>query len=334
MSTEVQARVLNVQDAERAKGSASRYTLDHHTAAQPFMKIPSNDLRDLLSKPTRLGLTPATTPQQTPTPSGREAARLNELKAMKSVAQFGHLRICELARVVWPQARFAEQMARRTAARLVALGLLLERRNALGSKSLCVTRGGATWLDARGVEAQHTLDLSSVAGSTFFHRTLATRYLIERQVEGFQVAGEYQLLRRKTPFPIDGLVKALRKLPDGMVWRRKADGVATVELVEQEAAAKARQELEKCLRAAEYVGRSLDSEGQYRVGGLVFVFDRELSHPRRIMLAANSLWGHRPHAERAELERRVKLVAVELRDPLVWVSSRVVTLHDMRQKGI
>jgi len=267
-------------------------------------------------------------------PSGREAARLNELKAMKSVAQFGHLRICELARVVWPQARFGEQMARRTAARLVALGLLLERRNALGSKSLCVTRGGAAWLDARGVEAQHTLDLSSVAGSTFFHRTLATRFLVERQVQGFHVAGEYQLLRRKTPFPIDGLVKALRKLPDGLVWQRKADGVAFVELVEQEAAAKARQELEKCLKAAEYVGRSLDSEGRYRIGGLVFVFDRELNHARRILLAATSLWGDRPHAERAELEKRVKLVAVELRDPLLWVSSSVVTLHDLRQRGI
>lgn len=298
------------------------------------MKLPSTDLHGLLSKPTRPGPTRATTPRQAAMPSGREAARLNEFNAMKSVAQFGHLRICELARAVWPQARFGQQMAGRTAARLVEQCLLLERRNALGSKSLCVTRGGAAWLDARGVEAQHTLDLSSVAGSTFFHRTLATRYLIERQVEGFQVAGEYQLLRRKTPFPIDPLVKALRKLPDGLVWRPKVGGVATVELVEQEAAAKARQELEKCLKAAEYVGRPLDSEGRYRIGGLVFVFDKELNHARRILLAANSLWGHRPHAERAELERRVKLVSVELRDPLVWVSSSAVTLNDLRQRGV
>lgn len=111
-------------------------------------------------------------------------------------------------------------------------------------------------------------------------------------------------------------------------------GLAFVELVEQEAAAKARQELEKCLRAAEYVGRSLDSAGRYRIGGLVFVFDRDLNHARRILRAASSLWGDRPLAERAELEKRVKLVAVELRDPLVWVSSSVVTLHDLRQKGI
>lgn len=125
------------------------------------------------------------------------------------------------------------------------------------------------------------------------------------------------MLRRKTPFPIDALVKALRKLPDGMVWQRRADGTTSIELVEQEAAAKARQELEKCLRAAEYVGQALDAEGRYRIGGLVFVFDRELNHARRIALAAASLWGNRSQAESVALEKRVKLVAVELRDPLV-----------------
>lgn len=296
------------------------------------MKLPTNDLNGLLSKPT----TPKQAPKQRQAPrkSGREIARANELKSMQAVARFGHLRIAELARSVWPLARYGEQLARRTVARLVGQGLLLERRNALGSKSLCMTRGGAAWLDARGVEAQHTLDLSSVSGSTFFHRTLVTRYLIERQVEGFQVAGEYQLLRRKTPFPIDALFKALRKLPDGMVWQRRADGTASIELVEQEAAAKARQELEKCIRAAEFVGQSLDAEGRYRIAGLVFVFDRELNHARRIALAAASLWGNRSHAERVALEKRVKLVAVELRDPLVWVSSSTVTLHEWRQRGI
>lgn len=296
------------------------------------MKLPTTDLHGLLSKPT----TPNPAPQrrQTPKRSGREIARANELKAMRVVALFGHVRLSDLGRAVFPLARYSEQMARRTAARLVGQGLLLERRNALGSKSLCLTRGGAAWLEARGVDAQHTLDLSSVAGSTFFHRTLATRYLIERQVEGFQVAGEYQLLRRKTPFPMDPLVKALRKLPDGMVWQRRADGTASIELVEQEAAAKARPELEKCLRAAQYVGQALDVEGRYRIGGLVFVFDRELSHARRIALAASTLWGDRPQAERVALEKRVKLVAVELRDPLVWVSSSTVTLHDWRQRGI
>jgi hypothetical protein len=296
------------------------------------MKLQTNELRGLLNQP--LASTPKKRAHQAPKRCGRETARLNEFKTMKAVAQFGHLRVVELARIVWPHARFGEQVARRTAARLVVQGLLLARRNALGSRSLCITRGGATWLDARGIEARHTLDLSSVAGSTFFHRTLATRYLVERQIEGFQVAGEYQILRRKTPFPIEGLVKALRKLPDGLVWQRKPDGTVGVELVEQEATKKAKAELESCLRGAEFVGKPIDPAGLYRVSGLVFVFDRELNHAKRILLAANSLWGDRPHAERALLERRVKLVAVQLRDPLVWVSSTFTTLHDLRKRNV
>ncbi len=295
---------------------------------------PTEYLHGLLSKLAPANPSPSHRARATPRRSGRETARLNEHKVLRAVAQFGHLRIGELARAVWPQARYAEQLARRTVARLVASGLLLERRNALGSRSLCLTRGGAAWLELRGVAAQHTLDLSSVAGSTFFHRTLATRYLIERQVEGAQVVGEYQLLRRKAPFDVDAVMRAMRKLPDGMVWQRRASGPMDVELVEQEAAAKARQELEKCLKMAELVGRPLDARGLYRVGGLVFVYDRELNHARRILLAAASLWGDRPHAERVMLERRVKLVAVELRDPLVWVGSSTVTLHDLRQRGV
>ena len=47
--------------------------------------------------------------------------------------------------------------------------------------------------------------------------------------------------------------------------------------------------------------------------------------PSGFLLAATSLWGHRPLQERVTLERRVKLVAVALRDPLVWVGSSVTT---------
>jgi len=265
---------------------------------------------------------------------GREVARANEQKCLRAVSQFGHLRIAELARSVWPNARYGEQLARRTTRRLVQQGLLLERRNALASKSLCLTRVGATWLEARGFPAQHTLDLSSVAGPTFCHRVMATRYLIERQVTGSQVAGEYLILRRKLPFNISGLAKALRKLPDGLIWQRRADGTAGVEFVEQEAAPKARAEIEKCLRTAEYVGTALSADGAYRLSGVVFVYDQALNHSRRLLLAANSLWGARPASERVTLESRVKLVAVELRDPLLWVGSSVTTLHELRQRSV
>lgn len=299
------------------------------------MRLTSNEFTGLLSKPARtISTTPAKAPRAPAQRGGREVARSNELRCMKAVAYYGHLRIAELARAVWPTARYGEQVARRTARRLVEQGLLLERRNALASTSLCVTRAGAAWLELRGVTAQHTLDLSSVGGPTFFHRTMATRYLIERQLSGCQVAGEYLILRRALPFNIDGLAKALRKLPDGLVWQRRADGTVGVELVEQEAAPKARAEIEKCLRAAEFAGTKLPGEAPFTVTGVTFVYDRELNHAKRLLLAASSLWGARTAAERVTLEQRVKLVAVELREPLVWVGSSVTTLRELRQRGV
>lgn len=58
-----------------------------------------------------------------------------------------------------------------------------------------------------------------------------------------------------------------------------ADGSMGVELVEQEASAKARAELEKCLHAIELHGHRLDSRAMYRVAGVVF--DLEPNHAHR-----------------------------------------------------
>lgn len=297
------------------------------------MRISTSDIPGLLSsRPTAASNTVKLAAPRTErsSKSGREIARVNELNCVAAVARWGHLRIQEMARAVWPKAKFAEQLAARTARRLTKQGLLLERRNALGGRSLCLTRAGVAWLEVRGIEAQHTLDLTSVSGPTFFHRTFATRYLIERQNAGQNVAGEYLILRRKLPFKIDSLSRALRKLPDGFSWSRMPDGVMAVEIIEQEAASKARAELEKCLRAAAYVGTCLPGDAVYKLSAVVFVFDGSLSHARRILLAANALWGNMPVPERVALEKRVKLVAVELRPPLVWVRQRTITLHDFR----
>lgn len=299
------------------------------------MRLSNADLACLLTSAGRSSA-PAASRMQRPRANrcGREVARANELGCMRTVAAYGHVRIAELSRAVWPSARYGEQVCRRTVRRLVAQGLLLERRNALGSTSLCLTRAGAAWLELRGIPARHTMDLSSVSGPTFFHRTLATRYLIERQVAGSQVAGEYHILRRELPFSIDKVARALRKLPDGLVWQRDArDDSVAVELVEQEAAPKARAEIEKALRAATLVGTALSTDGRVRLGGIVFVYDRSLNHERRLLLAADSLWGGRSLGERTMLERSVKMVAVDLREPLVWVGSTSRTMHEVRSRS-
>jgi len=264
--------------------------------------------------------------------SGRDTARANEIRVGAAVAKYGHLRVAEIARVVWPGANYPEHMAQRTCRRLVIAGYLMARRNALGGTSYVLTRAGAGWLALHRIDARHTLELSSVGGATFIHRTLATRFLIERAIQGARVAGEYEMAKRSPPFSIEWLVKALKKLPDGIVWRQDSAGRIGFEWVEVENAAKPKTELLRLLRVAMYAGQTIDGERNARLTRLIIVFDAALNHASQLMRAADELWGDFSPERRAQYENSVHLVSVNLRAPLVWVSHASITLHEYRQR--
>ena len=188
---------------------------------------------------------------------GRAQASVNERKVMESLVLLGHARTAEISRLVWPRAAYPEQMCNRTLARLRTDSLILDRRNACGSRSWVVTRKGAAWLEARGVPARHTLDLSSVSGSSFAHRTLGSRFLVEQRIAGFSVAGEYQLAVGGLPFAIDSLCKRLGKASDGLYWRKGPDGKTLVRWLEVENSPKALGEIQRILAVAEHAGTTL-----------------------------------------------------------------------------
>lgn len=292
-----------------------------------------NDILAGLLGPARRASTQAQSPV-TPTRRarcGRVQAGVNELDCMKALALFGHARAAEIARLVWPKAAYAEQMASRTMARLRDAGLTLSRRNACGSHSWVVTRKGAAWLEERGVQARHTLDLSSVAGSSFAHRTLSSRFLIEQRLAGFAVAGEYQLAVGSQPFDIGPLCKKLGKASDGLYWRKGANGHHSVWWTEVENAPKALGELQRVLAVAEHAGTILGAANTH-LAGLTVVVDASLSHAQRLLRAATERWGDRDAASRTALESRVQVVLVDIRPPLVWAGHRTVNLLELRQR--
>lgn len=264
-------------------------------------------------------------------PCGRVQAGINELECMKALTLLGHARVAEVSRLVWPQAAYAEQMANRTLARLQDAGHTLPKRNACGSSSWVITRKGAAWLEERGVPARHTLDLSSVSGSSFAHRTLGSRFLVEQRLAGFNVAGEYQLAVGKLPFAVEPLCKKLGKASDGLYWRRGPNGQTSVWWTEVENAPKALAEIQRVLGVAEHVGAPLGA-ANVQLGGLTVVVDASLSHAQRLLRAANERWGGRDAAVRMTLEARVQVVLVDIRPPLVWVGHRTCTLLELRQR--
>lgn len=264
--------------------------------------------------------------------SGREVARRNETAVTAAVAKFGHLRAAEIASAVWPHAARGEQMAQRTCRRLLALKYLARRRNALGGVSYMLTTTGANHLSLLGYSAHNTLELSSVTGATFSHRTLGTRFLIEKQNRKFEVAGEYEILKQRVPFSIKSLEQMLKKKPDGLAWKRVGRDGFEFEWVEVENAAKSKLELMKMLTVAQRAGLAIDTRRSVFLSKLTIVFDSTYAHANRILRAADELWGHLPSQKRAEYERKVSLNAVHLSLPLRWHKYTTESLHEYRQR--
>lgn len=233
--------------------------------------------------------------------------------ALRALSDWGHLRASELGRLLWPQAAYGDQMAQRLVRRLQQTGEVAGRRNALGGLSYVLTRRGAAALDAMGVDAHHGLELSSIAGATFLHRTLGARYGIERQLMGYRAYGEHAIGRDKAPATRAQLAGRFCKLPDLLLVRR---GIVT--WVEVEAAAKPMRELVACVRIAEHAGKLLIPGSSLIIGGVVFVFDESQGHARRIQRAADEAWNAKATSEKHQLCRRVSLARVELGLPLVW----------------
>lgn len=271
------------------------------------MRIPSPLLEQLIAPSSTEGATPRRTA------SPRARAMKSREEALRALSDWGHLRTSELGRLLWPQAAYADQMAQRLVRRLQQDGEVAGRRNALGGLSYVLTRRGAASLDAMGVDAHHGLELSSIAGATFLHRTLGSRFGIERQLMGFKAYGEHAIGRDKAPATRSQLAGRFCKLPDLLLVRR---GIVT--WVEVESAAKPMRDLVACVRIAEHAGQLLMPGSTLLIGGLVFVFDDSQAHARRIDKATQQAWGHRTIAEKAELRRRITLAQVELDLPLVW----------------
>lgn len=264
--------------------------------------------------------------------SGLKIARANELRVATAISKFGHLRIAEIGHAVWPKGSCNEQMAQRTCRRLLTAGYVLARRNAVGETSYVLTNAGANALELRGIVARNTLELSSVAGATFIHRSIGSRFLISEMGRGYEVAGEYEISTGRVPFSIAELAKRLKKQPDGLVWKSNAEGELQFSWVEVENAAKPKTELLRLLSVASHVGRCVDVQHKASLVRLTIVYDAALNHDRRLLLAANVLWGDLPQSKRIQLESRVDLVAASIAQPLRWLGSSTQTLSQFRAK--
>lgn len=223
-------------------------------------------------------------------------------------------------------------MSFRTVRRLIESGHLHDRPNSLGGRSLVLTARGAGLLRSHGIDAQQGLSISSVCGPHFYHRTIGTRYLIERLAQGHDAHGEYALATERTSITRTELRERFGKIPDGLVLvpgheRGYPANVQAADWIEVESSFKPRQELFKIFDVAWKVGSWLDGAESVLLDRVLFVYDESQRHESSILA---SLERYRAkHLATESVLASIAFVRCKLSLPLVWHGHWELTYREL-----
>lgn len=254
---------------------------------------------------------------------GRSVALLNELKVLKALRLFGHLRRQEVALGCWPHSssKSAYIMACRTVTRMVDSGLILDKRNTLGGKSLVLASKGVARLREQDLNAQEGYDLA-FDGPQFFHRTLGNCYMLDKARTGCEVFGEYSLLKGFSPITKDFVKTKFNKIPDGLiVYGSDALGykgnLRGADWVEVESAYKSYDEIRKALLLLTR-NSELNEAGNVTLHKLVFVYDARQKHDRTLLRAIKQFLKEKPELSAEALLPEIILAKCFVEPPFVW----------------
>jgi len=258
-----------------------------------------------------------------------EIRRQAELAALRLVGRYGHCTVSDLAAALYPRGKCAVQSAQRVVRRLVGHSppLLSPRINALGGRSVVLTRPGVAFLELHGAIARHGMDLASVAGPTFRHHAITSRFCQTQELLGTIAWTEYAIGLGQAALSQPEVRHLCGKLPDALLFTPdRSTGphrAGSIEAVEVEQSKKGKTSIIRCLRQAERASNGASIRG-FKLCGVAFVFENHLAHASRIERVAQSIW---TPAERVRFTKHVRLVSVETRAPLVFGDWKVHPLE-------
>ena len=215
----------------------------------------------------------------------------NELSFLNLVHRYGHIRHPDLGRALWPNStrRTVKALTGRLAARLLESKQVIRTVNPLGSYSYLLTAVGANRLGlSLEDDVRSGRNVTSVAGTQFFHRALGTRYLIEREITGAVSCGEYAVYRGLGGLTREYFAKRFKKVPDGLVFvpgheRGHDADVILVDWVEVENFYKPPAERNKILALSSQLGTWLDRDRKILLDRIVIVHSVLNSHQGSLM---------------------------------------------------
>lgn len=144
------------------------------------------------------------------TPDKRLIREQNTLAILTFIHRFGWLTARMLAALVWPNAKQAPAMARRTVRTLAEQKLILKRALPEGGDCYVLSAAGARWLtEEEGVAAKAgaTLKLGNAV-----HRACSNWYLIDQMRQGNRVWTEHEIQTGHAP-----VASVAGKTPDGLI---------------------------------------------------------------------------------------------------------------------
>lgn len=268
------------------------------------------------------------------TRAGLAVAHDNEIRILKAVRNFGHLRRQELAMACWPKTSFssAKEMTNRTIRRMLEQGTLIERPNSLGGKSLILGAKGVSRLRSEDMSAQSGYELS-FDGPQFFHRTLGTSYLLEKSKHGHLVYGEYAILKGWSPISRDFVRHKYEKVPDGLIMYtpeslgiQDDEGLMMADWVEVESAFKSYDEVKKALNIL-LKSATLDEFEKVALNKLVFVFDQRQRHERQLLRYIQKFLLEVPHIDADLLTKSIIFANCVVGVPFTWYGAEEVSVH-------
>lgn len=262
----------------------------------------------------------------------------NELAFLNLVHRYGHIRHADIGRAIWPASTrpTVKSLVGRLSGRLLESKQVVRTANPMGSYSYLLTAIGANRLGlALEDEVRSGRNITSVSGNQFFHRTLGTRYLIEREITGMSSHGEYAIFRGLSGISRDHFAKKFKKIPDGLVFvpgptRGQDADVTLVDWVEVESFYKPRAERNKILALTSKFGTWLDRDRKLLLDRIVIVYSVLNSHQSSMMKGiARFIRDH--SIKNPEILSAIVLAECDVRLPFSWKGYTERTWLELRE---
>jgi hypothetical protein len=178
----------------------------------------------------------------------------------------------------------------------------------------------------------------SISSSRFYHHTLGTRYMIEKEITGLTVYGEHAIYRGVEGFSRELFSKQFKKIPDGIALAPGATRgldpeITAMDWIEVENYYKPPDELRRIIELSGKIGTWIDSDRQIMLDRIVFVYSVMSDHERSLLNGIGSYIREQNITDPHTLSSIV-VAQCDVMPPLRWLGYTELSCLRLREFGL